>query len=587
MRQRPSAVEMDEIAPKETSLERQVQLTNEFQRESQHHRRLVHGVAWFVAFIGLLNIVEAIFPNEPGVVDWMEQFLPMDIAESSRLGTYLTGFCLLAIARGVWRRKRAAWWVALVLLSLTSVLHLVRGLDYRHTILALVSIGLLIWRRKDFVAQSDRVSIRWALIIGIPLFIGAFLYGVIGVFLLKGQVVGRNDLFGAVLTSLELIFLQATDTQIAITPQAASFFDQVSAGGMISGLVIVLLLLRPVLQRAQKPHVDYNRIREIIDRHGCDPLDEFALLEDKSYFFTADNESFFAYALWRNYAVCLVGPIGPAEAWASATSEFLEFCSVQDWQPVFYCARAELRPAFSQCGLRSFKIGEDARLSVTDFNLKGGKFQNLRTACNKARKEGKRLQWYEPGDGPLDHGLEAQLKVLSDAWLHEKQGTEMTFDLGFFNLVQIRKNGVAALFNAEGRLDAFATWLPYKQRTARSLDLMRSRSDAKGVMDFLIVESIDHFKAMEVEEVSLGNAPLANIEENVKGYRREERAVKFLFENFNRYYGYKSLFEFKKKYQPIWQGRYLGFRPKSNLLLIALALVRVHMPQGLMRILRS
>jgi phosphatidylglycerol lysyltransferase len=587
MRQRPSAVEVDEIAPKETSLQRQVQLTNEFQRETQHHRRLVHGVAWFVAFIGLLNIVEAIFPNEPGVVDWMEQFLPMEIAESSRLGTYLTGFCLLAIARGVWRRKRAAWWVALVLLSLTSVLHLVRGLDYRHTILALVSIGLLIWRRKDFVAQSDRVSIRWALIIGIPLFVGAFLYGVIGVFLLKGQVVGRNDLFGAVLTSLELIFLQATDTQIAITPQATNFFDQVSAGGMISGLVIVLLLLRPVLQRAQKPHLDYNRIREIIDRHGCDPLDEFALLEDKSYFFTADNESFFGYALWRNYAVCLVGPIGPSEAWASAISDFLEFCSVQDWQPVFYCARAELRPAFSQCGLRSFKIGEDARLSVTDFNLKGGKFQNLRTACNKARKEGKRLQWYEPGDGPLDHGLEAQLKVLSDAWLHEKQGTEMTFDLGSFNLAQIRKNGVAALFNAEGRLDAFATWLPYKQRTARSLDLMRSRSDAKGVMDFLIVESIDHFKAMEVEEVSLGNAPLANIEENVKGYRREERAVKFLFENFNRYYGYKSLFEFKKKYQPIWQGRYLGFRPKSNLLLIALALVRVHMPQGLMRILRS
>jgi phosphatidylglycerol lysyltransferase len=128
---------------------------------------------------------------------------------------------------------------------------------------------------------------------------------------------------------------------------------------------------------------------------------------------------------------------------------------------------------------------------------------------------------------------------------------------------------------------------PTNRRTGRSLDLMRSRSDAKGVMDFLIVESIDHFKAMEVEEVSLGNAPLANIEENVKGYRREERAVKFLFENFNRYYGYKSLFEFKKKYQPIWQGRYLGFRPNTNLLLIGLALVRVHMPQGLMRILRS
>jgi lysylphosphatidylglycerol synthetase-like protein (DUF2156 family) len=106
-------------------------------------------------------------------------------------------------------------------------------------------------------------------------------------------------------------------------------------------------------------------------------------------------------------------------------------------------------------------------------------------------------------------------------------------------------------------------------------------------MDFLIVETIDHFKGMGVEEVSLGNAPLANVEEDPEQYGRTDRAIKFLFENFNRYYGYKSLFEFKKKYQPVWQGRYLAFRPNTNLLLVGLALVRVHMPQGLMKILRS
>jgi lysylphosphatidylglycerol synthetase-like protein (DUF2156 family) len=237
--------------------------------------------------------------------------------------------------------------------------------------------------------------------------------------------------------------------------------------------------------------------------------------------------------------------------------------------------------------LKSFKVGEDARLSVTDFNLRGGKFQNLRTACNKARKEGKELRWYQPGDGPFDYGLEAQLKIISDEWLREKQGTEMAFDLGSFSLTQIRKRGVAAIFGADSRLEAFATWLPYKQGTGRSLDLMRSHSSAKGIMDFLIVESIDHFREHGVEEVSLGNAPLANVEENRQLYGREEKAVKFLFEKFNRYYGYKSLFEFKKKYQPIWQGRFLGFRPNANLLLVALALVRVHLPQGLLRILRS
>jgi phosphatidylglycerol lysyltransferase len=102
-----------------------------------------------------------------------------------------------------------------------------------------------------------------------------------------------------------------------------------------------------------------------------------------------------------------------------------------------------LRPIFSQSGLKSFKVGEDARLSVADFNLKGNKFQNLRTARNKARKEGKILYWYQPADGPFDYGLEAQLKVLSDEWLRKKQGREMTFDLGSFDLARIRCDLIA------------------------------------------------------------------------------------------------------------------------------------------------
>ena len=561
--------------------------SKEAQSEFRRTQRWVHLGAWFVAITGILNILDALGPIEPRVLDWMEQFFPIDVSESSRLGMYLTGFCLLAIARGLWRRKHAAWWIAVILLSLTSVLQFVRAFDYHHSVLALMIFGLLIWRRKDFLAQSDRSSMRWALLIGVPIFLGVFLYAIVGLRILKGQVAGRNDLFGAILAAFELIFLQGADTQIAITPQAAGFFQQVSAGGIFGGLLVVLLLLRPVIQDALEPNFDRSKIRELIDDFGCDPLDEFALLPDKRYFVARDGCSFFAYALWRNFAICLVGPVGPAELRVAASKEFIEFCAVQDWEPVFYFARAELRPALSECGLKSFKVGEDARLGVADFSLKGGKFQNLRTACNKARKEGKQLRWYQPGDGPIDHGLEAQLRILSDSWLHEKHSNEMGFDLGTFNLGQIRRIGVALIFNAEGKLEAFATWLPYKQGKGRSLDLMRSQSDAKGVMDFLIVESIDLFKTMDVEEVSLGNAPLANIEEDPKEYGREERAVKFLFDNFNRYYGYKSLFEFKKKYQPEWQGRFLGFRPNANLLLVAIALVRVHMPRGLMRILRS
>jgi lysylphosphatidylglycerol synthetase-like protein (DUF2156 family) len=117
---------------------------------------------------------------------------------------------------------------------------------------------------------------------------------------------------------------------------------------------------------------------------------------------------------------------------------------------------------------------------------------------------------------------------------------------------------------------------------------MRGRADARDVMDFLIVEAIDHFKSQGVEEVSLGNAPLANVDAEVGLLpSRQERAVKFLFENFDRYYGYKSLFKFKKKYHPKWQGRYLAYRPRTSLVMVGLAIAGVHLPRGFIGLLRS
>ena len=163
----------------------------------------------------------------------------------------------------------------------------------------------------------------------------------------------------------------------------------------------------------------------------------------------------------------------------------------------------------------------------------------------------------------------------------------MTFDLGSFDIDLIREHGVAIVRNPEGRIETFATWFPYDQGKGYCLDLMRGRAEARDVMDFLIVEAIDHFKALGVEEISLGNAPLANVNAEQGLENPGERAVKFLFDNFNQLYGYKSLFDFKRKYHPDWQGRYIAYRPRVRLAMIGLAVAGVHLPRGFMGMLRS
>jgi lysylphosphatidylglycerol synthetase-like protein (DUF2156 family) len=68
---------------------------------------------------------------------------------------------------------------------------------------------------------------------------------------------------------------------------------------------------------------------------------------------------------------------------------------------------------------------------------------------------------------------------------------------------------------------------------------------------------------------------------------RQERATAFLFENFDKFYGYKSLFSFKQKYHPDWQGRYLAYPPGISLPMIGLAIAGVHLPSGFRALLKS
>lgn len=553
----------------------------------RHSLRVLAGA---VAMVALINLLEALFTKPPSVLDWMEQWLPLGVSEHSRLLLLLSGIGLLGLSRGIRRRKRVAWWMTVWLLGASVVLHLSRAFDWHHALAASVLlVPLLRWRR-EFVARSDAPTLRLGWQAGLVLVFGLMIYGG---FSLR-QLSQRGHL-GAEFTWADCfngaagaIFMQSEKLDASGSREVAQFAATLRAGGLLSGLFVVALALRPVIRRhcGETPPVERVQVQALLERHGRDPMHGFALLPDKHYFFVPGRDAVVAYALWRDFAVVLADPLGSEEDRPQAVREFLKFCRKQDWTPLFYCTHVSSRRDYEEAGLLTFKVGEDARLPVADFRLTGGRYQNLRTLCNKARKEGFTFQWYDAQPQP-DHGIEAQLELISNEWLKHKSGGEMTFDLGSFEIADARRLGCAVVCNAENRVEAFATWMPYDAGRGRVLDLMRSRHDVRNVMDFLIVESIDHFKTLGVEEVSLGNAPLADVSDAAESDGSEKKAVRFLFERFDRFYGYKSLFEFKRKYHPDWQGRYLAYPPGVPLAAVGLAVAGVHLSGGFRSLLRS
>jgi phosphatidylglycerol lysyltransferase len=538
------------------------------------------------AVSGVINIVEALLPKSFDVLDWMAQYFPFHVSERSRMLLLAGGFLQLVLSRGLFRGKRAAWALSLGLLVTIPFLHLGRAFDWHHAVLqSLLIVAFVIWRG-DFCARSDGPSVRWALLVGGSAFCVLTSFGLIALNRFEGEITGSQD-FGAKLRAvLELIFLQSTETLDPASARAEAVFRTISEAAVLFGLITLFLFLKPILPRRNDSSADREAIEQLIARHGRDSLDDFALLSDKYHHFygSGDRKCVISYALWRDVAVTLADPIGPPEVLPEAILDFDLFCARQDWQPVFYETPGETTPIYRTAGFRTFKVAEDACIDLKAFTVAGGKFQNLRTALNKIRKAGWRYEWFRGGE--LEPPLQASLRDISDEWLSARHGTEMTFDLGSFASESLKRAELCVLFDDKNVPIAFASWLPYAQGTGRSIDLMRHRAIHRGVMDAVIAESLLDFERRGLSQASLGNAPLANIEsESLDSL--EERVIRYLFERFDAYYGYKSLFEFKKKFHPIWRSRHVAYRSVASLLPAAAAIVRVHLPSGLFKYIRS
>ncbi len=541
-------------------------------------------ITWLVRFSAVINLISSFLAEKPKLVYWLGPWMPFEVSEGVRLRMFLTSMLLFFLASGLARGKRTAWLLTICTLAIAPILHLGQMIIWPHMLINLGLIVFLLLNHRYFVVRSDERSVRLALYI-YTLLAGALLaFGTFRLHELRYETSGGDDWGACAQAALELVLAQNAHAQAPQTSTASSFFTMLRIGGVTIALLGLVLTLRPVLAQRRAHAHDRAQVERLIDEHGEDPFDAYALLDDKCYFFSGNGEAVIPYVVSGNFAAALANPIGHPARCPAAIVDFVSFCREQDWEPIFYAVTEEMIPHYKGAGLSHFKIGEEARLRANQFELAGRNFQNLRSLRNRAKRLGIQFRWYDATHG-VDESLEHQLSNISHRWLEMKHAREMSFDMGSFSIADIRSHGAAVALDPTGQALALATWRPFARGQGRVLDIMRALPQERNVMDFVLIESIFHFRSRGIMNINLGLAPLANTRESPSGLMAEEKMVEFLFENLNHVYGYKSLFEFKRKYRPNWRGRYVAYRRGVHLPLAGLALARVHAPAGIWKFL--
>jgi len=210
------------------------------------------------------------------------------------------------------------------------------------------------------------------------------------------------------------------------------------------------------------------------------------------------------------------------------------------------------------------KMGEEAVVPLADFSLEGSHRKKLRTAYNRAGRDGLS---FEMLSAPVDDTTIDVLRNISDQWLTDKRTSEKQFSVGRFDPDYLRRFPIA-IVRHDTRIVAFANVLTTEGKDTATIDLMRHVDDApSGLMDYLFTELMLHLKAEGFRAFSLGMAPLAGLETR-RGSRWTMKLGALVYRHGGHFYNFDGLRNFKEKFDPEWKPRFLVAPPRANILLI-------------------
>ncbi len=486
---------------------------------------------------GIVLLASGATPAVPERLVWLDRFLPLPLLEISHFVGSLVGVALLFLAQGLRRRVDAAYPLTVALLGAGIVASLAKGLDWEEALVLAAMLAALLPCRRFFS--------RRAALFGAP-FTAGWLVAIATV--LAGSIWLGLFAFSHVDYSHELWWRFALDAN-------APRFLRASVGGFALAVAISLArLLRPAPPRPTLPSPeDLERAASVVSASPRSSA-HLALLGDKELLWSEDRSTFLMYAVEHRSWVAMGDPVGPGAAHAEVAWRFRELSSRFGGWPVFYQVSPESLPLYVDLGLSLIKLGEEARVPLATFDLEGRPRKKLRHAHRKGIEAGCSLEILPPGGGASDFD---ELEAISDDWLAHKRAREKGFSLGTFDRAYLARTPLARV-SCGGRIVAFANLWPGAPGTEMSLDLMRYRRDAPaGVMDYLFLELLLWAKSAGYAWFNLGMAPLSGLPGRALA-PLWSRLGSTVYRHGEAFYNFQGLRQYKEKFDPVWEPRYLA-----------------------------
>lgn len=394
-----------------------------------------------------------------------------------------------------------------------------------------------------------------------------------------------NILIGGLALLLHLVLLVWPDDTVASIQ--GDLDVTASAGFLWFGFLIFLIVTRAAFRRWRRARslggeaVSADEVKQIIRQNGGGTLSWMTTWGGMEYLRTSTG--IVPFQLHSAVAIALADPLGPADGHAASVHEFISAAEAHAVAPCFFSASARTRELLPD-GWHALTVADDTIVDLAGLTFQGKAWSRVRQSFSRAEREGMTFQLTTLGE--VSWGVRQQLRAISESWVGDKGLPEMRFTLGTLKEAEDPEVRLALAISPDGDVDGLLSWLPVYGAggtvSGWTLDLMRRRDGGFGaVMEFLIGSSAKAFSEEGASILSLSGAPLAHEAPAEEGVIASILAR--LGGMLEPVYGFRSLHQFKKKFNPRYEPIYLLYRDEGDLARIGTGLTRAFLPDATLR----
>jgi len=475
-------------------------------------------------------------------------------------------WALLIAAYSLWRRRRRACDVAVVLLVLLGVFNLLDGPELEEAALSWAAAGMLWYGRESFVAEPGTIRLRLSLWAAGVAAMATLLFSTLAAW---SAAPGRPPVGEVLWTSWDMLVWR--DPPVPFRDEFRFVPHAVGVLSLFALVVVAWAVFRPLAAARPLPDRDEReQARRLVAVHGDDALSYFKLRSDKRYLWGEEGEALIGYRVENRVLLVSGDPVGPADAVRSLMRDAVRLADRHDLRFAVVGASQGLRDWAVAEGLRSLYIGDEAVVSTSGFSLEGRAIRKVRQSVARLERAGygtELVAMCEASDELL-----GELEHVSQVWRGgaEERGFSMALDgVGGPNQDD---TVVVVTRGPDDRVAAFIQFVPHRQGSAMSLAAMRRLPDTpNGLMEFTIVRSIEVLGGEGVDELSLNFVAFGRQLRDPAGVL--DRSLGWVLRIADRWFQIERLRRFSEKFGPSWRPRYLIFQHPTALPRCALAVM--------------